>query len=308
MKYIFYFFWVILPIGLFGQTKITASKTQFLIGEQITLYFEINNFQKEADVIFYPWKDVILCPSLLEATTPKELEILFFRDTIIRDKETQLIAAYTITAWDTGTFVLPRHAYQIDHEQFFFDEFVLHVSAPQISSDDQIMESELPFQDYEIDHLYLLKKYLPWFLGSLILLVLLLWLLMRKNKRENTDMGSAVPLLERTMLAIETLENKKLIAQGKVREHYVESSYIFRNYLGEHFNLNILEKTSEQTRILLISKGLPSSLILEIQLLLNTFDSVKFAKFNPELSESELILINLKSTILKINNWSLKDV
>jgi archaellum biogenesis ATPase FlaH len=104
------------------------------------------------------------------------------------------------------------------------------------------------------------------------------------------------------------LDNKKYIDQNKTKELYVESSLIFRHFLADEFKLNILEKTSSQTRILLISKGLPGNLISDIQELFNIFDSVKFAKFNPEENEAKELLNQVRDKVLKINKWRNKDV
>lgn len=315
MKCIFYIWLMLVPIGLVGQNKITVSKSDFLIGEQVTLYYEINNFEKDIALQFNPWREVITCQTLpTDSTTDssldsktKELEVLFFRDTIIRQHTTQMIGAYTITAWDTGVFILPKHAYWLGDEEFFFDGIQLHVSAPFVSEDDQIMESELPFQDYETDRLYYLKKTLPWIIGSLILLILAVWYFRKRSKSRKEALISSLSPLEKALLQMEALAAKNLIDQHKVKEHYIESSLILRYYLSAQFNLNVLEKTTTQTRILLISKGLPTSLVLEIQELFNLFDSVKFAKFNPDFSESKMVLEQMKSVILQINTWSLKD-
>ena len=308
MKFFLHVFFVVFPLLIVGQNKITVSKSEFLIGEQTTLYYEITNFKSDAIIDFSPWKKVIQCQKSGKDSLAKELEILFFRDTIIRENRSEWIGAYTLTAWDTGVYVIPQHSVWIDDEKFFFDAVRLHVFLPVIRDDVEIIETELPFQDYKVDSFYALKEYLPWILGILIVLIFVVWYLVKRNKQKQVKAVPQIPLVERTILALELLASKKLIEQHRVKEQYIESSFILRQFLSEEFDLNVLEKTSSQTRILLIAKGIPSELILDLQVLFNLFDSVKFASFNPDVAESQEILDQVKACVLKINNWAINHV
>lgn len=307
MKILAIIWFVLIPIGIFAQGKVTVSKSDILIGEPTTIYYEVINFKSNAQLIHNPWRKVIKCPTSGTDSIPKELEILIFRDTTIRENQGEWIGAYTITAWDTGVYIVPPHSISIDDEKIDFESIEIRIFLPQLSADDQIVESELPFQDYETDTYYSLKKYLPWIIGGLVLLILGIWFFIKRKKKKQILVEQALNLLERTIQKINDLESKNWIEQQKIKELYIESSFIFRNYLGEQFRLNILEKTSSQTRILLISKGLPADLISDIEILFNLFDSVKFAKFDPEITESAEILNRVKTTVLKINNWTEKN-
>jgi hypothetical protein len=59
-------------------------------------------------------------------------------------------------------------------------------------------------------------------------------------------------------------------------------SYILRSYLGVRYELNLLESTSFQTKILMKHKGLSEDTVETIQLILEQADMVKFAKSMPE--------------------------
>lgn len=311
MKSFLHILFVLIPLGLLSQNNITVSKKDFLIGEATTIYYEINNFKIDSKIDFNAWRDVIKCTSPYKDSQAKELEILFFRDTIITENETQFIGAYTVTAWDTGTYILPQHEFWMDDEKFLFESETLRVFLPQTKEGDEIIESELPFQDYENDTFYYLKKYLPWIIGGILILIFAIWFFVKQNKKSKNKskakVVSKVTLLEKTLQEIDVLQSKKLVENNKIKAHYIESSFILRRYLGEQFDLNLLEKTSSETRLLLIEKGLPADLITSLQILFNHFDSVKFAKFNPESNESQQLLGELKSRILEINNWSEKD-
>lgn len=308
MKLLIQLFLLFISIELYAQPKVTVSKSDVLIGEPTTIYYEISNFEKGKKINFNPWKKVISCATSDPNSPAKELEILLFRDTIFQEEQTQWIAAYTVIAWDTGTYILPQQNYWIDDQKFQFDTVKLHVFFPKTSTDDKILESEIPFQDYEVDRFYQLKLFLPWIIGAFLVLIIIIWFLIKRKKKNKTSPENRQTLLERTLQEIDLLENKKYIDQNKTKELYIESSLIFRHFLANEFKLNILEKTSSQTRILLISKGLPGNLISDIQELFNIFDSVKFAKFNPEENEAKELLNQVRDQVLKINKWRNKDV
>lgn len=291
--------------GLFSQLQVTVSKSDFLIGETTSVYFEINDFKSDAKINFNPWVKTVKCLSLDQKLASKELEIISFSDTLLIGNRNQFIGKYTLTSWDTGTFILPAHPIWINDEMFLFDSILVHVSLPRTKDGQAIMESELPFQDFEFDPFYQFKKALPWILVGLFIVILAAWFFIKRKRNSKNDTRlntvSDLPLLERTLQEISNLELKKLLQKGQVKAHFDESSIILKNYLGEQFNIQILEKTSSEIPILLVSKGLSSSSISEVQNLFNQFDSVKFAKFNPSEIESEQLVLHLKSCILKIN-------
>ena len=84
--------------------------------------------------------------------------------------------------------------------------------------------------------------------------------------------------------------------QGLLKEHYVELSFILREYLSKRYALSLIEKTSYESKLLLTQKGIPVLTIDEIGEILNQSDMVKFAKSEPE----EITVIRLSSTAKQI--------
>jgi hypothetical protein len=89
-------------------------------------------------------------------------------------------------------------------------------------------------------------------------------------------------LKELTLIAIDKLEKERLWEKGKLKEHYIELSFILRSYLSTLYGINLLEKTTKETNILLQQKGLKEITIQSIINILNESDMVKFAKSQPE--------------------------
>jgi RNA-binding protein YhbY len=79
------------------------------------------------------------------------------------------------------------------------------------------------------------------------------------------------------------LDNAKLWEKGKLKEHFVELSFILRSYLTSRYTVSLLEKTSFETKLILAKKGLNEGTIVAIARILSESDMVKFAKSEPEL-------------------------
>jgi RNA-binding protein YhbY len=61
------------------------------------------------------------------------------------------------------------------------------------------------------------------------------------------------------------------------KEYYDKLSWILRTYITEEFLVNLMDKTTSETTVLLKKMGLQASLIKEIEEILNSADLVKFA-------------------------------
>lgn len=84
-------------------------------------------------------------------------------------------------------------------------------------------------------------------------------------------------LKDRTLFAINSLDEQKMWMEGKFKQHYTELSHIMRSYLSGRYDLNLLERTTFETRALLIQKGLPSDTVETFMTILKQADMVKFA-------------------------------
>jgi len=111
---------------------------------------------------------------------------------------------------------------------------------------------------------------------------------------ENREDIRPMNLKERTIKAIEALDASELYNKGQLKEHFVELSYILRSYLTSRYNISLLDKTTEQTKIILTKQGLNDETVDTIARILSQSDMVKFAKSKPE-----VISILRQSTLVK---------
>jgi hypothetical protein len=86
------------------------------------------------------------------------------------------------------------------------------------------------------------------------------------------------------------LKEKRLWQQGFIKQYYSEASEILRRYIENRYKLMALEQTTDQIMGGLKGIQVKSSVCGEVETLLQLSDLVKFAKYQPGISEHEEIL------------------
>ncbi|MFN0037792.1 MAG: hypothetical protein ACKVUS_22240 [Saprospiraceae bacterium] len=126
--------------------------------------------------------------------------------------------------------------------------------------------------------------YLPWvlgFLGTLGLLALLFWLAHRKRKANLDSPTIFIPPHKIALKKLDALAQKQLTANGFVKEHYAELTFILREYLEKRFGIPALESTTEETLGYLENRDFPAQLRHTLRHILEQSDLAKFAKIIP---------------------------
>lgn len=281
-------------VASFAQ-KLTAriSDSTVMIGEPFTITYSIESLKGDS-IYFEPYRQKITASLLTRnggiSSDKTDLEILVdFDTTLRRGKKLQLWkGSYSTTCWDSGWVLIKGPRVVINDSTFFFDDirfsssFSTHVKGNDLydirENYAEIPDEYFPYSDYVLKHWY-------WIVPILFLLIVL-FILWRKMRRKQED-DEPVPqkrlsLKERTILAIEALENEKLWEKDRLKDHYVELSYILRSYLTSRYSVALLEKTTYEARLILHQKGLEKETIDVIVQLLSQSDMVKFAKSKPD--------------------------
>lgn len=283
---------ILLSSQVFSQEgSVSLSQNSILIGENITLTYRIT-LQKNTTFKFIPKQNIL--PSyrksktgILSSATSDDIEILSpFHDTVFTMKDSKIwIGIYQITAWDSGTFVLENSSILIDDSTFFFPNIELTASLVKAKQGQDIYDikesfAEIPNEPFSI------KKFAKnnWWWLSLIAISLVVYLIYKRFKTLNKQIPvfKELSLKDRTLIAIDALEKERLWEKNKVKEHFVELSFILRSYLSSRFEINLLEKTTHETKLLLQQKGLHDETIIVIISILFESDMVKFAKSQPD--------------------------
>lgn len=261
-------------------------KSTLKIGEQTEIYYELNLDSEYDAVRFEPKMRLITCDivqknSQLSSGQKVNIEIIGeFQDSLAYGKKIKWNGKYTITAWDTGYFEIPAPVIVWKDSMVSFQPIQFKVVPTKLIAGKELMESAPTFTEIPEDPLYWFKSNL-WWMILLLVLGVLYWFYIRWKNKKPESIKREISLKDKTLFAIEALDNSKLWEKGMLKEHYIEMTYILRSYLGVRYELNLLESTSFQTKILLKHKGLSADTVETIQMILDQSDMVKFAKSLP---------------------------
>jgi sulfur transfer complex TusBCD TusB component (DsrH family)/cbb3-type cytochrome oxidase subunit 3 len=290
-KYILPLAFIFAAFELHAQiTRATISQNSILIGEKTTITYSIPlNGNKKP--LFKPENGFMTSRSIskngiLSGENSDQLEILSpFKDTIIQAESSRWwIGVYEITAWDSGFYRIEGPSIKLSNATFDFPVIELRADLVKAKKGQAIYDikesfAEIPMEPFSI------KKFTKNYWWMLILLALIIGVIIyirKKTKKKASEPAKILTLKEQTLEAINTLENLRLWEKQKTKEHFIDLSLLIRTYLSSRFTINLLEKTTYETKLLLQQKGLEDRTIDTIILLLTESDMVKFAKSQPE--------------------------
>ena len=280
-------------VGVNAQsTQTNVSQKSLLVGEKITLTYTLTIDSKSKIPSFRPAVGVL--PSRLKSNTGSlsnaisdniEIETPF-KDTLVKGKkQSTWTGTYEITAWDEGNYVIAGPTISVDDSTIYFPDTEISVKLVSAKKGQDIYDIKESFAEIP-DEPFSLKQFVStnwWWLIPLILIPLVYWVVRKvKNAEKQPERIKEMPLKERTLLAIDALEKSKLWEKNQVKEHFSELTFILRSYLSSRYNINLLEKTSYETKLLLLQRGLHAETVRVISEILNEADMVKFAKSHPD--------------------------
>ncbi len=287
-KWIYIAFLLISFSGVSQKLSSNVSVKKILIGEPIMLTYSVT-LDKNGTIDFEEEHDNIIGNTSGGGTLTKrdakfEITKAFTDTTKLRNNDKQWTGRYTVTIWDSGTFILTAPHISIDDSSYKFQDIVIYADyTKQVNGLDiyDINESftEIPAEPFSFSE----------FLGNnwwwlIIVLIIPIYFLVKRGKRNEMPepLFKAMSLKERTLLAIDAIDNEKLWEKEKLKEHFVELSYILRSYLTARYSITLLEKTTYEAKLLLTQKGLDEDTVENVGRILSESDMVKFAKSKPE--------------------------
>lgn len=217
-----------------------------------------------------------------------------FKDTIKRSgNKITWIGSYSLVAWDTGKIVIPPQKVIINDSTFLFNETAFTVISETIGVQDELFDIEEGFATVpdELTWLQWLKTY--WYItaGGIVLITASVWWYIKRKNKQSVKMETVMSLKDRTLFAINVLDKQKLWQEGKLKQHYSEMSHIMRSYLSGRYGLNLLERTTFETKALLLQTGLPADTVETFMTILRQADMVKFA--NSTTDELNILKISM---------------
>jgi hypothetical protein len=273
------------------ESRVSISQNSILIGEKITLTYSLP-LEAKSRTKYNPAVGTL--PSRIKSKTgilskaiSEDVEILTpFKDTILSDKGLRMwVGVYEVTVWDSGTYVIESPTILLDDSTIYFPSVVLNASLVEGKQGQDIYDikesfAQIPDEPFSVKNFA--KNNWWWLLPIVLIGIGMLNYFWKKKKNKPVERIIELPLKERTLLAIDALENERLWEKNRLKEHYIELSFIMRSYLSARYEINLLEKTTQETQLLLRQKGLHEETIQVVINVLSESDMVKFAKSQPE--------------------------
>lgn len=268
-----------------------VSESQLVIGQPVVLKYTV--VTEKDDTLFFKEKADAIKARSITKTGDLSIEGIEFEITrpfvdtfIFHSKSKEWIGEYTITAWDSGLYIIPGASVVINDSTYHFEDVAIacYLVDPIDGMDIyDIKENfeEIPDKPFSLID-FLTKNW--WWLLIVLFAIIAFITYRRRNKDDDyEEEEQPVSLKERTLIAIDALEQAKLWEKDQLKTHFVELSFILRSYLTSRYQISLLEKTTYETKLLLTQKGLNEETVNTIARILSEADMVKFAKSKPDL-------------------------
>lgn len=285
MRHLILILFLGIQLSFFAQElSVHLSESYIEIGTPVRLSYEVRGLNR-SKIEFTPFETFI--PTTVKDSSGKQIEgpnleiISAFKDSIHDNIWT---GEYVVTCWDSAIVNVLGPKIHVNDKILVFDAVTIKSDfvAPEKGRDIY----EIREQKVETNKKILAsenKSFLStywWILALIIIpLIALTFFVLRKRR---TSPIAEISLRDKTINAIQQLENSKLWDKGELKQHYVELSYILRQYLSERYELSLMELTSTEITLILQRNNLDPGLINHISNILNASDMVKFAKSQPE--------------------------
>jgi hypothetical protein len=286
-----------LPVSVNAQTVSVNAKldsTLMFIGGQMDLTVELSQ-PKDVFIKFPAYTDTITKSVEIVNQTPVDT-------TFLDNNRLTLTKKYRITSFDSGLQYIPPMVFELAEDQvkkiYKTEPMALQVVNPFQNVDPKkgIADIKQP-----IDTPFILAEllpYLPWIIGTLVLLGLLAYVIYRymKSRQPEGEVKKKKPKEPPHVIALRNLnriKEEKLWQHEKVKKYHSELTDTIRQYIEDRFGVNALEQTTEETLEAMKHVDLNDREVLDkLQQILELADLVKFAKFRPLPDENELSMIN----------------
>ncbi|MBR4155361.1 MAG: hypothetical protein IKU01_01480 [Bacteroidales bacterium] len=253
--------------------------------------------------------DYIVDWSEIKDTLSKNIDIVKRSDIsmtpINNSNDVILSQLLTMTTFDTGYVEIPKISLKYSKSTndtstyACFTEYMdIYVQAVPIDTTMAYKPIKMPIKQN-----ITIEETIPYVGGAIVLaalILLVLYLIRKFNKKEETEEVEIKPQIPAIVTARERLSQLKeatLWQSGKIKEYYTDLTDIAREYLKGQFNIDATEMTSDEILDEVRKLQLDNSTFSKLQNTLTTADLVKFAKANPSTAQNESSFSDINSFV-----------
>jgi hypothetical protein len=206
-------------------------------------------------------------------------------DSVVTATEKTYTQHLTITSFDSGRHSIIPMPFKADGKLYYTDSIPVSINYSKMD----------PKQDYHdikdiIDVPNPYAKYIAWTVALVTLAAIVLVVLFinkkRIEKREEQITVSKLSPYDEAVAALQELGKQELLKKGEVKQYYTRLHDIFRVFVFRKWQMNVLDKTSEELILQLKKVDMPYPQFTKLSQSLRMGDFVKFAKYVPAEQES----------------------
>lgn len=268
--------------------KATIDKDSILIGQPIQLMLEAT----VPDNIPFAWPGTDTLPHFEWLEKGKV-------DTTVRPGQRYYRQYFTITSFDSGSWVIPRLAFLAGTRKAMTDSIRIFVGYTKL-------DPSKDFHDIKdiIDVPNPWARWIPWIVAgvTLLSLALVLWLIQKRKVIQQliTRIAPRLSPLEEAMKQLDELAKQQLPANGAIKTYYTRLNEIFRVYLFRRLGIHSLAETSEELITQLRDSFVAARQFDSVAETLRMSDFVKFAKYQPGIADTEHHYEVIRTAILAL--------
>jgi hypothetical protein len=208
-------------------------------------------------------------------------------DTLLGGAEDELSLSQkiAITSFDSGSHKLPALPFLFiqgnDTDFVLTDPLSFSVLTVPV-------DTTLAIKDIHgvVDVPFEIGDYIPWILGGLVLVAMLIggiywWKQRKKPESASKVPEKLIPAWERAILALEEVDREAAWRQQKFKMYYSGITDAIREYLEEQFKMPAQESTTFEILVLIKQRQISTEVQSKLKELLVLADLVKFAKEIP---------------------------
>ena len=243
----------------------------------------------------YGYEDHVrfMLPSSLEIPGVEIIEGFKIDSVRTRKGGMQLEVGMILTAFDSGSFVIPPFTVLAQREGVGVDTLVFESPVLNVNT---IPVDTANFQPYDIKgqmkYPITFAEAYPWVLLALVLAAAI-WALVRYlvYRRQDKDFFGRPKVVDPphivALRALEKIRGQKLCQNGKQKQFYTAVTDTLRRYMADRYGFQAMEQTSAEIFDSLKDKEIDERLMERLKDLFTTADYVKFAKHNASDQEND---------------------
>jgi hypothetical protein len=271
--------------------KATVDKNQILIGEPIRLSIDVKSPMVTGNLL--PQFDSIPHFELIEKAN---------RDSVISATGASYHLEWKLTSYDSGTRFIPALSITIGKQVYKTDSLAVEVSygKTDTAQDYHDIKSIIDIENPDV-------KYIPWILGAVTLISLVLFVYFIRHPLSvigyplDESVSSRISPLDEAIQSLDQLKKMLREDPSSVKKYYSGMIDTLRIFLNRQLGLVTMEKTSEELIHSLSDMKMDREDFSKLAASLRMGDFVKFAKYIPGPYENESNMEVIRKAIGLIN-------